>query len=116
MNDLKKEAIEFCFNKFVSNRLLDIWLTIILTLGLAIIIFPILIWLIYRYSKAKKQVAFLISEMHNDPFFVEKIRATETVNSIIIEVHGSYMEIPQVYLWFSKYSKTKLVELLSDTN
>jgi hypothetical protein len=116
MNTNKTNAVEFCLNKFVSNRMVDIWLAIILTLGLAIIIFPILIWLIYRYIKGKKRIAVLKAQMYNDPSFLNKVYAAETFNSIVIDLNGTSIEIPQLYIWFSKYSKKELVRIINNNN
>jgi hypothetical protein len=110
----KKEAIEFCMNKFVSNRMVDIWLTIILTLGLAIIFFPILIWLIYRYIKAKKIIANMRVQMSLDQEFFNKVHAAKTINSLVLDFNGTSLEIPHVYFLFSKYSKDKLVSLINN--
>ena len=109
----KKEAVEFCMNKYVTNRMIDIWLTIILTLGLAVIIFPILIWLIYRYIKGKKRIEILKAHMYNDPSFLNKVNAAKTFNSIVVDINGTLLEIPQFYFWLSKYSKKELVDLLN---
>jgi hypothetical protein len=112
----KKDAVEFCMNKYVTNRMVDIWITIIFTLGLAIIIFPILIWLIYRYVKGKKRIETLKAQMYNDPSFLNKVHATETYNSIVIVINGTSIEIPHLYIWFSKYSKEELVKTLNNNN
>ena len=96
--------------------MMDIWLTIILTIGLAVIIFPILIWLIYRYIKAKKRMEVLKAQMYNDPSFLSKVYAAKTFNSIAIDINGTSIEIPQLYIWFSKYSKKELVRILNNNN
>jgi TM2 domain-containing membrane protein YozV len=114
MNPNKREAVEFCMNKYVTNKMTDIWLTIILTLGLALLIFPILIWLIYRYIKEKKRIAILKDQIYNDPSFLDKVHAAETFNSIVVDINGTSLEIPQLYFWLSKYSKKELVELLNN--
>ncbi len=113
MNNKKKEAIEFCLNKHVSNKIVDILLTTILTFGLAIIIFPIIIWLIYRYIKAKKEVAILKNQISNDYSFFNKVCAEKTFNSVVLDVNGTFIEIPQLYLWMSNYSKKDLVNILN---
>ena len=113
MNIHKKAAVEFCLDKYVSNRMVDIWLTIFLTLGLAIIIFPILIWLVYRYTKTKKQVKNLRNQLKDTPDMLDKIHAVSTYNSVIVQINGISMQIPQLYLWFSKYSKKDLIKLLN---
>ncbi len=114
MNIHKKAAIEFCISKYVSNRMLDIWLTIILSLGLAILFFPILIWLIYRYFKAKKKMKDLRNQINHDSNLLEKIHVVPTFNSIVVHINGTSIEIPQLYLWFSKYSKKELVRILNN--
>lgn len=116
MNTNKKEAIEFCLNKYVANRMVDIWLTIILTLGLAILIFPILIWLIYRYVKAKNQIKNIKEQIINDPYFSTKVHAASTFNSLVIDLDGQSIEIPHVYFLFSKYSKKELVKIINNNN
>jgi hypothetical protein len=116
MNTNKKEAIEFCLNKYSQNRMVDIWLTIILTLGLAILIFPILIWLIYRYVKAKKQIKIIKAQIFNDTIFLTKVHAASTFNSLVIDLDGQSIEIPHVYFLFSKYSKKELVKLINNNN
>lgn len=114
MNIHKKAAVEFCLDKYVSNHMVDIWLTTILTLGLAILIFPIIIWLVYRYVKAKKQVKNIRIQIKDNAELLEKIHAVSTYNSVIVHINGISMQIPQLYLWFSKYSKKELVRLIND--
>lgn len=114
MNSNKKEAVEYCMKQYVTNRMVDIWLTIILTLGLAVIIFPILIWVIYRYIKAKKKMENLKDQISNNPNLLIKVHAAETFNSVAVDLNGTSLEIPQLYIWFSKYSKNQLVEILNN--
>jgi hypothetical protein len=114
MNIHKRAAIEFCMNKYVSNKLLDIFLVIFFTLGLAILIFPILIWVVYRYYKARKQMKLLREQIINDANLLDKVHAISTFNSIVIHINGMSFEIPQVYLWFSKYSKNDLVNMFNN--
>lgn len=125
MTPQKREAIEFCMNKYVTNRKVDIWLTIILTLGLAVIIFPILIWLIYRYNKAKKEVKILREELNNNPKDFKKVYADfgfsftrdgeKKSNSVEIYLNDKVYDIPQLYIWFSKYkTKERLAEILNE--
>lgn len=123
MNKDKHEAIEFCMDKYVKNKMLDIWLTVIFTFGLAVLIFPILIWLIYRYNKAKKQIALLKEQISKNPALLDQIKAgfgygfsrvAGTVeNSVVVDINGAVLEVPQVFIWFSKYSsKQGLVDVL----
>ena len=114
MNSIKNEAVEFCMNKYVTNKMVDIWLTIIFTLGLAVLIFPILIWLIYRYTKGKKQIDILKAQIYNDPSLINNVHAAETDNSIVVNISEMSLEIPQLYIWLSKYSKKELVALLNN--
>lgn len=124
MNKDKHEAILFCIDKYVKNKMLDIWLTIIFTFGLAVIIFPILIWLIYRYIKAKKQMDLLKEQLSNNPMLFDQVRAgfgygfsrmAGTVeNSVNVDINGTIIVVPQVFIWFSKYSsKQGLVDALN---
>ena len=124
MTQEKKEAIEFCLTKFVLNRKVDIWLTVILTLGLALIFFPIFIWLLYRHSKAKKQVKALMDDLNNN---LEKFNQMDTnygfsfnrdgeqvSNSVCLNIDDESFDVPQLYIWFSKYkSKERLAEVLN---
>ncbi len=125
MTPNKKEAIEFCVNKYVTNKMVDIWLTIILTLGLAVIIFPILIWLIYRYFKAKSEMKILKEELNSNPKNFNKVYATighgykrdgeKIANSVEIYINNKLYDIPQLYIWFSKYkTKERLAEILNE--
>lgn len=124
MNPQKKEAIEFCMDKYVTNKMVDLWLTIIFTMGLAVIIFPILIWLIYRYNKAKKQIALLKMQLYSHPELLQQVRAGfgysfsrfvgNVDNSVVVDINGMVMEVPQLFIWFSKYkSKEALVDVLN---
>jgi hypothetical protein len=125
MNPDKKEALEFCMNKYVTNRKVDIWLTIILTFGVAVIIFPILIWLIYRYFKAKKNMNILKEELNNNPENFKNAYAkigygytrtgVKINNSVEVYINDKLYELPQLYIWFSKYkTKEKLAEILNE--
>lgn len=125
MTPIKKEALEFCMDKYVTNKFVDIWLTIILTLGLAIIIFPILLWLVYKYIKAKKKIKILKSELNNSPETFSKVKAVigfgntrigvKVANSVELDIDGELFDIPQLYIWFSKYkTKESLLEILND--
>ncbi len=116
MDPEKKEALEFCMDKFIINRMVDIWLTIILTLGLAVLIFPILIWLIYRYINGKKKIEILKAQINSDPHFISIIHAVQTRNSIVVDLNGTSLEIPQLYIWLSKYTKNELVKILNGNN
>ncbi len=124
MNPSKKEAIEFCLNKYVTNKMVDIWLTVILTLGLAVLIFPILLWLIYRYVKAKKEVKRLKEKLNSDPRNFKKVEGSigygysvnfgSVENSTVLLIDGKEFDIPQLYIWFSKYkTKERLAEILN---
>ena len=124
MTPNKKEAIEFCLNKYVTNKMIDIWLAIIFTLGLVVIIFPILIWLIYRYYKAKKEIKKLIQELNHNPDYFRKVYANfgygytrtghKIINSIEIYINDKLFDIPQIYIWMSKYkTKGRLAEILN---
>jgi hypothetical protein len=125
MSPQKKEAIEFCLNKYLLNKMVDIWLTVILTLGLALIIFPIFGYLIYKYYKAKKEVRLLKEELSNNPDSFDSVYASigygytrlgdKVANSVDIYMNGMVMDVPQLYVWFSKYkSKEKLAEVLNE--
>lgn len=93
MSPQKKEAIEFCLNKYLLNKMVDIWLTVILTLGLALIIFPIFGYLIYKYYKAKKEVLLLKEELSNNPdsfdgSYLKWIRGISTNKLLILDDFG----------------------------
>jgi hypothetical protein len=125
MTPNKKEAIEFCINKYVTNKLVDICLVVILTFGLAVIIFPILLWFIYRYYKAMKEMNLLLEELNQNPENFRKVYANfgyaytndgdKLINSVEIYMNDKVYDIPQLYIWMSKYkSKERLAEILNE--
>jgi hypothetical protein len=127
MTSNKKEAIEFCIDKYVTNRMVDIWIAIILTFGLVILIFPILFWLIYRYYRAKMNMNVLKNELNNNPEKFKKVYATfghgynregdKIKNSVEIYINDKLYDIPQLYIWFSKYkTKERFAEVLNENN
>jgi|688.fasta_scaffold257898_4 hypothetical protein len=126
MNLSKKEAVDFCMNAYVKNKKVDIWLTIILTIGLAILIFPILIWLIYRYANAKKKMDRLKVELVNNPSLYDTIfigygvgytrTGAEVENTLVIEINNQRIDIPNLYFWLSSHSKSEIVQALLNDN
>lgn len=113
VNNEKIEAIEFCMKKYLKNRMIEIWLVIILTLGIGILIAPIFI---FRYRKGKKRVKRIKAKMYNDQNFLNKVRAARGFNSISIDFDGESIEVPQGMIWFSKYSKKSLSQILNVQN
>jgi uncharacterized protein YprB with RNaseH-like and TPR domain len=113
VNNEKIEAIEFCMKKYINNRMIEIWLIIILTIGIGILISPIFI---YRYRKGKKRVKSIKAKMYNDQNFLNKIRATRGWNWFSVDFNGESFEVPQGFIWFSKYSKKTLCQILNVQN
>ena len=112
-NNEKIEAIEFCMNGYLNNRMIEGWLFIILTFGIGIILSPIFI---YRYRKGKKRVKSIKAKMFNEPSFLNKVRAARGFNSVSIDFDGESIEVPQGLIWISKYSKKSLCEILNAQN
>ena len=113
VNNEKIEAIEFCMKKHLNNRMLEGWLTIILTFGIGILISPIFI---YRYRKGKKRVKSIKAKMYNDQNFLNKVRAAQGFNTVAVDFDGESIEVPQGFIWFSKYSKKSLCQILNVQN
>ena len=111
VNNEKIEAIEFCMKKYLKNRMIEIWLVIILTFGIGILIAPIFI---FRYRKGKKRVKRIKSKMYNDKIFLNKVRAAHGFNSVSVDFDGESIEVPQGFIWFSKYSKKSLCAILNN--
>ena len=125
MTPNKKAAIEFCMNKYVTNKMVDLFLTIIMTLGLALIIFPIFFWLIYRWYKAKKEMNILIKELNQNPENFKKVYSSigfgynrdgeKISNSLELHIGDKTYDIPQLYIWISKYkTKENLSKILNE--
>lgn len=110
VNNEKIEAIEFCTKGYLRNRMIEIWLIIILTFGLGILIAPIFI---LRYRKGKKRVNLIKTKMNNDPLFLGKVRAARGFNTVSVDFDGESIEIPQGFIWASKYSKKSLSQILN---
>ena len=113
VNNEKIEAIEFCMKKYLNNRMIEIWLIIILTFGIGILISPIFI---YRYRKGKKRVKSIKAKMYNDQNFLNKVRAAQGFNTVSVDFDGESIEVPQGFIWFSKYSKKSLCQILNVQN
>jgi len=113
VNNEKIEAIEFCMKKYLNNRMIEGWLTIILTFGIGIIFSPIFI---YRYRKGKKRVKSIKAKMYNDQNFLNKVRAAQGFNTVAVDFDGESIEVPQGFIWFSKYSKKSLCQILNAQN
>jgi hypothetical protein len=99
--------------KYLKNRMIEIWLVIILTLGIGILIAPIFI---FRNRKGKKRVKRIKAKMYNDQNFLNKVRAARGINSISLDFDGESIEVPQGMIWFSKYSKKSLSQILNVQN
>ena len=54
--------------------------------------------------------------MYNDQNFLNKVRAARGFNSISIDFDGESIEVPQGMIWFSKYSKKSLSQILNVQN
>lgn len=124
MNQNKKEAVDFCMRMFVRQKSVDIWLTCLLTLGLAILIFPIFLWLLYRYFKAKREMEEIQQQLLQNPEMYNQIEAfiglnqtrygQQIANCILLDIAGKRLEIPQAYIHLSKYGKKEiLVDVLN---
>jgi hypothetical protein len=104
--------------------MVDIWLAIILTFGIVVIIFPILIWLINRYYNAKTRMKKLKDELNKNPEKFKKVYATlghgyntegEKINKSVRKyIIDKLYDIHQLYIWYSKYkSKERLAIILN---
>jgi uncharacterized membrane protein YvbJ len=111
ISEEKIEALEFCFRKHVQSFSIDLWLTNIVTLGLAIIIFPIEIALIVRLRKAKRRVNLLKERLEKDPDLYNRIKTVKAKYSIIRFLNTNptlyfddiKISIPRGMVWKSKY-------------
>ena len=69
---------------------------------------------IYRYIKAKKRVALLREKLSHNPALYNAIACVSTMNTVVISVDQVSIEIPQIFIWFSKYSKKETVKIFSN--
>ncbi len=123
-NQEKINAIDFCLNKYVVNRFVDIWVGIVFTGGLAVLFFPILIWFIYRYFKAKKEILNLRSQLKRNPDKYRKIKPNvgysysrfgqKVENSVELIIDEKTYSVPNYLIWLSKYkNKETLIQILN---
>ena len=97
----------------------------ILTLGLALKIFPIFGYLVYKHFKTKKEVRILKEELYSYPDSFNNVYAAlgfgytrledKVANSVDIYMNGIAMGVRQFFFCFSKYkTKERLAEVLNE--
>ena len=55
-------------------------------------------------------------EMYNDQNFLNKVNSARGFNTVSVDFNGESIEIPQGFIWYSKYSKKSLCQILNTQN
>jgi len=113
VNREKYEAVEFVIKSYNNEyKLVTIFFLVvtIFTLGLFL---PILLICWYVKRKRNKKVTRLRETILNKHDIYNRIRAARGFNSVSVDFDGESLEVPQGYIWFSKYNKRSLCQLLN---
>ena len=112
LNNVKKEMVDYCLKFYLKNRLIEIFISVVfLFFFIGIILVPIFI---YRYVKANNRVKEVTNMLLIDPSLYDKIFVAKTFNSLVLGLNKYSFEIPQVFIWFSKYSKDDYVRTFNN--
>jgi serine/threonine protein kinase len=112
LNKVKIEIVDYFFKFYLKNRFIEVVISLLLCVG--VIGFFMLPIYIYRYIKAKKRVALLREKLSQNPALYNAIACVSTMNTVVISVDQVSIEIPQIFIWFSKYSKKEAVKIFSN--
>ena len=112
INYVKKEMVDYCLKFYLRNRLIEIFISVIFVFFIVgIILVPIFI---YRYVKANNRVKEVTNMLLIYPSLYDKIFVAKTFNSLVLGLNKYSFEIPQVFIWFSKYSKDDYVRTFNN--
>jgi hypothetical protein len=104
--------VDYCLKFYLKNRLIEIFISVVfLFFFIGIILVPIFI---YRYVKANNRVKEVTNMLLIDPSLYDKIFVAKTFNSLVLGLNKYSFEIPQVFIWFSKYSKDDYVRTFNN--
>jgi serine/threonine protein kinase len=112
INYVKKEMVDYCLKFYLRNRLIEIFISVIFVFFIVgLILVPIFI---YRYVKANNRVKEVTNMLLIDPGLYDKIFVAKTFNSLVLGLNKFSFVIPQVFIWFSKYSKDDYVRTFNN--